>query len=130
MLNKRLTAKAVIFGVLIAFTIAIIMICILSAVVMTSGLLPAELISIITVVFLAMGTFAGGFIAARIAKSGGLITGAITGLVVFLIVTIVGLTRSDDVFSLLTLIKFGATLVGGAIGGIIGVNKKEKIQIK
>lgn len=130
MSDKKLTVKAVLFGTVCGLLITIILLCILSAVVLTSGLLPEELTNIITVILLGMGVFCGGFISSRITKSAGLIVGLITGFTVFLLVTIIGLTRSNESVTYITLIRLIATLIAGALGGIIGVNKKEKIHIK
>lgn len=130
MLNKRLTAKAVLFGVLTSLLISIILMCCVSAFILTNGLLPSELTNIITLTALGAGTFVGGITSSRITKSAGLITGLITGFSVFLIITIIGLCKSDDTITYLTFIRLAATVILGGIGGIIGVNKKEKIHIK
>ncbi len=128
--NKRLTVKAVIFGSLCSMLIAVVLMCVLSAVILTSGLLPSQLTSIITIVLLSLGTFAGGFIAARITKQAGLITGLLTGICVFFVVTAISLTVSNDSVTYFTLIKLAATVAASGLGGIIGVNRKEKLHIK
>lgn len=130
MQNRKQMIKAIVFGVISALLISIILLCIVSAVVMTSGLLPAELTNIITVAMLGIGTLAGAFIAARITKSAGLIIGASTGFAVFMVITIAGLIKSSESLTYITLIRFAVTLIMGIIGGIIGVNKKEKLKIK
>lgn len=130
MQNKKLVVKAVLFGILCAMLISIAILCVFSAVVLSSGLLPSELTNIITIAALAVGTFAGGFIAARITKSAGLIVGLITGFTVFMIITVIGLIKSTESMTHLTIVRFVSTLITGAIGGIIGVNKRDKLRIK
>ncbi|MCQ2514145.1 MAG: TIGR04086 family membrane protein [Ruminococcus sp.] len=130
MFDKQLMAKGVFIGTLCGILTAIIFMCILSAAMLTTGLLPQELTNFITIGFLALGSFAGAFISARITKSAGLITGAITGFVIFLLVTSTALIKSTEPITYLTAIRLGANLIMGSIGGIIGVNKKEKIHIK
>lgn len=129
MLNKKLTVKAILFGVLISLLISIILMCCVSAFILTNGLLPSELTNIITISTLGAGTIVGGAVASRITKSAGLITGLITGFTVFLLVTIIGLCKSSDSITYLTFIRLAVTVIFGGIGGIIGVNKKEKIHI-
>lgn len=129
MLNKKLTAKAVLFGVLSSLLISIILMCCVSVFILTNGLLPTQMTNIITLSSLGAGTFVGSIISSRITKSAGLITGLITGFAVFLIITIIGLCKSSDTITYLTFIRLAITVILGGIGGIIGVNKKDKIKI-
>lgn len=130
MSDKKLLIKAVLFGTVCGLLVTVILICILSAIVMTSGLLPTELTNYITLALLALGAFSGGFITSRITKSAGLVAGLITGFSIFILITITGLTKSDDPVSLLTLIRLVALLVAGGVGGIVGLKRKERIHIK
>lgn len=130
MLNKKTTFKAVTFGIITSLLISIILICCVSAFILTNGLLPTELTNIITLAVLSAGTFVGGIVSSRITKSAGLITGLITGFAVFLVITVIGLCRSSDTVTYMTFVRLAVTLVLGGIGGIIGVNKQDKIQIK
>lgn len=130
MSDKKLLIKAVLFGTVCGLLVTVILICILSAIVMTSGLLPTELTNYITIALLSIGAFSGGFITSRITKSAGLVVGLITGFAIFVLIMITGLTNSDDPVTVLTLIKFAALLVSGGIGGIVGLKRKERIHIK
>ena len=129
MLSKKLTAKAVLFGILTSLLISIILMCCVSAFILTNGLLPTQMTNIITLLSLGAGTFAGGIVSSRITKSAGLITGLITGLSVFLLITIIGLCKSSDTITYLTFVRLAVTVILGGIGGIIGVNKKDRIKI-
>lgn len=130
MSDKKLLIKAVLFGTVCGLLVTVILVCILSAIVMTSGLLPTELTNYITLALLALGAFSGGFITSRITKSAGLVAGLITGFSIFILITITGLTKSDDPVSLLTLIRLVTLLVAGGVGGIVGLKRKERIHIK
>ena len=130
MSDKKLLIKAVLFGTVCGLLVTVILVCILSAIVMTSGLLPTELTNYITLALLALGAFSGGFITRRITKSAGLVAGLITGFSIFILITITGLTKSDDPVSLLTLIRLVTLLVSGGVGGIVGLKRKERIHIK
>ena len=129
MLNKKLTAKAVLFGILTSLLISIILMCCVSAFILTNGLLPTQMTNIITLLSLGAGIFAGGIVSSRITKSAGLITGLITGFSVFLLITIIGLCKSSDTITYLTFVRLAVTVILGGIGGIIGVNKKDRIKI-
>lgn len=97
---------------------------------MTSGLLPTELTDYITLALLSVGAFSGGIITSRITKSAGLVVGLITGFAIFILITITGLTKSEDSVSLLTLIRLVALFISGGIGGIMGLKRKDRIHIK
>ena len=96
---------------------------------MTSGLLPSEITNYITVGIVSLGAFAGGVITSRITKSAGLIVGLITGFFIFMLITVIGVIKSDDSFTVLTLIRLISLIIAGGIGGILGLRKKERIHI-
>lgn len=58
-----------------------------------------------------------------------MIVGAISGGVLFLVLTIAGLITSPSTITLNTLYKLIALVAFSALGGIIGVNKGNKIKI-
>mgnify|MGYP003392973438 CR=1 FL=1 len=97
---------------------------------MTCGLFPEEITNYITLALLSIGAFSGGFITSKITKSAGLIVGLLTGFASFILITVTGLTKSNDPVTLLTLIRLAALLVSGGIGGIAGLKRKERIHIK
>lgn len=130
MSDKKLFLKASLFSAMCAMLITVILCCIFAGVMLAVGLLPQDILSYAMVALLAAGSFFGGFIGARITKSLGMLTGMTTGFIIFLLVTITGVIKSNDSLTLLTLIRFAATLIAGGLGGIVGVNKKEKINIK
>ena len=130
MSDKKLMLKAIILGTVCGLLVTVIFMCILSVVMLTSGLLPTDITNYIMVAILSMGAFFGGFIATKITKSAGLVMGLITGFTIFMLVAIFGLIKNNDAVTLLTLIKLVATLIFGGIGGILGLQKKERIHIK
>ena len=54
--------------------------------------------------------------------------GILTGLVLFLVVVIVGVCSSSESVTIATVIKGIAMLLSGAIGGIVAVNKKQRVR--
>lgn len=130
MLDKKLMIKAAAFSAVCSLLVTIILNCLLAAVLLSVGLLPDYVLNCATVATLGMGTLFGGFISARITKSAGMINGVITGLLVFLLITLIGVAKSNDSFTIITLAKLIVAIACAGLGGIIGVNKKEKIKIK
>ena len=126
MSDKKLLLKAALFGTVCGLLISVIITCIFTIVILTIGLFPTDITNYITVAILAVGAFFGGFITTKITKSAGLIT----GFSVFLLVTIFGLFKSNDSVTIITLIRLISTVVAGALGGILGLRKRERIHIK
>ncbi len=75
----------------------------------------------------AFGGFASGFITSKILKSGGLVNGAITGGVLFLIVLVISLFADRGGLTLNTLFNFLIIMLSALIGGVLGVGGKKKI---
>ena len=71
-----------------------------------------------------------GIISSRITGSAGLAVGSLTGFFIFLVITSISLIFNGEPITILTLLKLMSSVLGGGIGGIIGVNKKEKIKIR
>lgn len=128
--QKSVCIKGVILGVIFGSLSVIALLGITAVVFLKSGKLPAEIIEYILLALDAIGGFIGGYIATRTTKSGGMIWGAITGLCLFIIVLVAGLATSPETVTLSTLYKAIVLVITGIIGGIKGVNRKDKIRIK
>lgn len=129
MSDKKTLIKSVLIGTLSAILTQIILLCIISVIMMTTKKLFDGALDYIMIAVAGLGTLAGGFIAAKLNRGAGLVVGLITGFSVFIILTAAGLIYNDSSLSLLSLIKFGATLLCGAAGGILGVRESTKIKI-
>ena len=130
MSDKKQLIKSVFVGVLTSALTEIILMSLFSVLIITSGLLPADITDYIMVAVTAMSVFCGGFICAKVNKSSGLICGLLTAAAVFVIITVIGLLQSEAVLTPLSLIKLGAMLICGCAGGVLRVNQKEKVFIK
>lgn len=130
MSDKKRLAKAVTIGILTSAMTEIILMSLISVLILTSGLLPTNIMDYIMVASTAIAVFFGGFIGAKVNKSSGLICGLLTALAVFVIITFTGLLQNDVIFTPLTVIRLVAMIVLGCAGGVLGVNQKEKIFIK
>ena len=127
-IDKKLL-KSLIIGVLCGIATVTILIMLLSFVLLISGKYPTDIISYISLAFLLIGGLVGGYFAARLNKSSGLAVGALTGFIIFLIILIVGLSQSSGTITLFTLYKLLVLVIFSALGGILGVNKQNKIKI-
>ncbi|MBQ5840407.1 MAG: TIGR04086 family membrane protein [Clostridia bacterium] len=74
----------------------------------------------------AVGAFAGGLTAALISRQRGLLLGAVSGLVLFLLVLLAGLARYAAVDGSTALLKAVVLMVAGAVGGVLGVNRRRR----
>lgn len=126
--DKKLL-KSIIIGVLCSFALITILTLICSLVITITGKYPNGVIEYISLAFIGIGGLLGGYISARLNKSAGLAVGALTGLIVFIIILIVGLSQSVGTITILTIYKLLVTVVFSALGGVLGVNKKNKIKI-
>lgn len=122
--------KSLICGVLSSVVIIAILMCILCAVFFMTPLPPYEYLQYIMLAIDAIGVFFGGYIASRINKSKGLIVGLCVGAVVLLALIASGFTIENSTITIVTLLKAVVILLCSMLGGIKGVNVKEKIRIK
>jgi len=74
---------------------------------------------------LCIGTLIGGYITARLNKSMGMAVGAGCGLGVFLILLALGAILGSEL-GIVTLIRAAAAVISGALGGVLGVNRRKK----
>lgn len=72
----------------------------------------------------AVGAFAAGLTAALISRQRGLALGAVCGLLLFLLVLLAGFARYTGVSGGYALLKAAVLTVAGALGGVLGVNRR------
>lgn len=117
---KKLAASIFIGAGIGIFSSAILIFLLAAALVI--GDIPAFLLSPITVVVLALGSFAGGFASARLFGEKGIVCGAFSGMVFFVIVWIAGAFFENTGFGTAAIIKAAMIIISASLGGIIGVN--------
>ncbi len=108
-------------GVIVCAVILLI-----AAAIMTTGILPAAAVTPVALAAAAIGAFVGGFAAARSSHERGLLYGAGVGLLLFLLVTVVGMVTSQELRGTMMLLKAALTIGFGALGGVLGVNVKKR----
>ena len=127
--NKRLI-RSIISGILAGLALTALLTILCAWALSQSGKLPRQALDYITLAFCGMGALLGGYLSARINKSAGLICGVAVGFGIFLIIFLSGFSVPQNELGLMSLYKLAAVLVPSAVGGILGVNRKQKIKFK
>ena len=107
----------------LAVTLIIMLIC---ALLLTLKDFEASVATPLSNICLSIGAFFGGFVAAYIHKSKGLIIGGVSGLLLFAIITVIALFVNLGNVSINTLIRLVFMVITSVTGGVIGVNLSAK----
>ena len=117
--------KGVLWGVLAGETVTVLLL-LLFALVMTLAGLPLAAADWLSAIAFCFGAFASGFFASRIVKQKGLLIGLICGVILTVIMFLIGTVFSKIDTSLFLLLKAAGSILFGIIGGILGVNRKQR----
>lgn len=101
----------------------------LSAGMMMAADMPESYASPISGICVGVGALVSGFLASKKIKSGGIINGLICGGIIYLLILFFSLFISENGFSFNTLYHSLITIISAAIGGILGVNAKNRRKI-
>lgn len=126
-INKKLF-KGIFFGILTGSLIITILMMLSSIIILQTGSLPGDILSYVVLVFIGIGSLLGGYIAGRIYKKNGLIIGAVTGVISFLILFLSGISNISEGVGIMTILKLVVTIIPSMLGAILGVNKKKKLS--
>ena len=122
--------KAAAVGVCCSVILTVLLTCLFGVILnLTSGI-PYGIIDYVTIGIEGFSVLIGAYIACVIAKCKGLIIGALCGAICLLIVTACGLSIAKNDIGILTMIRSAVMIICSVIGGIAGVNRKEKVRIK
>lgn len=113
------------FGIMGALIISLLLLAVF-AMIMSMRDMPSAVILALAYASVAGGSFAGGFVSARLIRSRGLVVGAVTGAAFLLILYLAGLITRQTQFSVDLLGKIAVAVLAGGAGGIIGVNKRKR----
>ena len=125
--NKFKFIKGVVISLILGEIVLLLLLGITSIILTSTGILNNTILEIALTVICGISAFVCGFTSSKISKVKGLINGAICGFLFFLIILSAGLIMMDGTLTLFTFLKFIVSLLFGAVGGIIGLNKKEKL---
>ncbi|MBR2489460.1 MAG: TIGR04086 family membrane protein [Clostridia bacterium] len=129
-IKYNLSEKSVIYGlsllVGIIFSIASML---LAAALCLATDMSEELSSPISALCVGTGALVSGFLSSRKLKSGGLINGAICGLVLYALIFFFSLIFSESGFSFVSLYHALITIISAMIGGVLGVLSAAKKKV-
>ena len=118
--------KKILKGVVLAFLISLILICILAVVVYFSGI-QDRTISTLVLVISAVSVALGAYFLARNISSGGLLNGLLLAFVYFAVLLVVSFAVNGGVsFSGSNLLRLFSQGMAGALGGVLGINTGHK----
>ena len=95
---------------------------------LTKADVPLSLLEPVTLLITAVSCITAGFLAARAIRARGLLVGGASGFGIYLVLLILSFFFSDS-FDLQMLFKLIVCLLGGAVGGVTGVNAKSKRRL-
>ena len=126
--NNSKVLKSAVIGSFVGVGLCIVLL-ILSALALTkSSGIPHLAVSPLVMIIAGVGAFGGGYISAGIAKQNGMLCGIMCGFIMFIILFIAGLVAARTTLTMATVVRFILMLLAGAVGGIVGVNKRQKIK--
>ncbi len=105
--------------------VTVLLMVIISAAVTGLGKLPYELMPVFSAASVIAGAFSGGWICAAIRKKEGMLSGAVTGVILMLLLLVGGVAAGNTI-SYMVLMRIGIAAAAGAVGGVIGVNKRKR----
>jgi len=107
---------------------SLLLLALLAFVVVKAGVLPQASLPLVTTAAACIAVFLGGLIAALAAKEKGLYLGLLAGALLATCIGLVSYFISGEVLTISGIGKAAALLVSGAIGGILGANRKQKVK--
>lgn len=117
--------RPLLFGVAVGIVVCTLLL-MLMAVVIQRVDIPQGAALPLAVGAAAAGAFLAGLTAALVAGQRGLLTGAVSGLLLYLPMLIAGLARYSSVDAAGSLLKLAVLAVAGAVGGVLGVNRRRR----
>ena len=128
--SKGLSWKAIVVGVIASMIGMLIIMCLIACIFLFTPSIPYDILPYLMLIADAVGIFFGSFLAAALSGQKGLLTGLCCGTITFLIMLIIGFGNETQSISLLTVLHLTIFLIFGTLGGIKGVNRKERVHIR
>lgn len=119
--------RAVLIGAVCGAVLCTVLLLLCSLVFVKLGNMPEGATAPCAIVLSCAAALTAGFVAAKITHSKGLLVGLAASAVLFIVILAVGLGSMSDTPSLFSvLLRLGLMLAGGAVGGIFGVNRRQR----
>lgn len=123
----RFNVLPAVFSVLIGLIVSILLLALFSLI-FTVQDLPQGAVVPLACISIAGGSLVGGFLAARTYGNKGLAFGAITGLLFFVVLYVIGIIMRQIGIGPEAFLKLIISVTAGCIGGITGVNTGRRKQ--
>lgn len=123
---KKVKALLLSAGVMTA--VSALLLALLALIVSKMGSLPRGLLPVLTTVAGSAAVFLGGFTASLYAREKGILLGIASGSIFAICLAAVTLLLFQGELGLSSIGKLAAILLSGSIGGILGVNRKNKVK--
>lgn len=117
--------RPLLFGVAVGIVVCTLLLMLMAAVIQRVDV-PAGAALPLAVGAAAAGAFLAGLTAALVAGQRGLLMGAVSGLLLYLPMLVAGLARYSSVDGAASLLKLAVLAVAGAVGGVLGVNRRRR----
>lgn len=122
--------KSLAVGIFSSILLTVILTCVFALMLKMMSGIPYGIIDYAAVGIEGFSVLIGAYIACAVTKSKGLLTGALCGGIMLLITFACGLSIAENDIGILTLIRSAVLILCGIIGGVAGVNRKDKVRIK
>lgn len=125
--NKMLKATGI--GVFLSVVFTAILSCLFALVLNYLSCIPYGIIDYVAVGIEGISVFFGAYIAAATVKCKGLIVGDLCAVTLYILTAAISLGSGSADIGVISIIRAAVLLICGIGGGILGVNKKERIKI-
>ncbi len=123
---KRLAA----FGLCAAVTVAVTgVFTVVFALIMNAGDIDLKYAPVFATASISLGVLAGAYYLSSKKGNKGLLRGMCVGGVAFVLITLIGLIINDGSIGLNTLFHLIIIVLSAGVGGVLGVNKRDKKYI-
>lgn len=120
--------KKLLFGVLLSAFLTVLLFALLAGIAVQLGLFSAAVSGTLTSAAGGIAVFVAAFVTARLAGEKGLVHGAILASVYAFAFVAVVLLLSSQVIPAALAVRAAIFLLCGALAGILGVSKKQKVR--
>ena len=120
--------KAIVLSVIVMTAVSAVLLAVLALIFGKMKLLPRGIVPVLTTAAGCISVFLGGFAASAYAKEKGMLLGLLSGVIFAFCTALVSVLLFQNDFNLASAGKFIAILLSGCIGGILGVNRKDKVK--
>lgn len=87
---------------------------------------PSAVVAVMSTAALCAGAYSGGFVGAKKRRKNGMMVGIVTGTAIFFVIFLLSLIFAKTAVSISAGTKLILAVIFGAVGGVIGVNSKNK----